>query len=309
MNFYLIEDDAATRRMLERILTEDGAGVVIGSSSCGSQVSLDDVRDADIILIDLLMPDQDGIETIRLLRAQGFTGRFVMISQVENKEMVEEAYRSGVEYFIHKPINRLEILSVCKRVSEYLSLQQSISSIRRSLSALDELAAISPTGALLPVERTFESQAFDLLARLGIAGEAGAADLRNLLHYLYRQETEEGLRGHEIPMLKDLYQAVLRRDNPALSGPELLREVKAMEQRVRRTVLQTLGHLASIGLTDYTNPTFEHFAQRLFDFQEVRMRMREIKNGEKTTQCRLNIKKFITALYAEAKAARNGTPF
>ncbi|HEU4964111.1 MAG TPA: DNA-binding domain-containing protein, partial [Bacilli bacterium] len=67
-------------------------------------------------------------------------------------------------------------------------------------------------------------------------------------------------------------------------------------------VLQALSHLASIGLTDYTNPTFEHFAPRLFDFQEVRLRMNEVQAGEKATKSRLNIKKFLSALYSEAKA-------
>lgn len=74
-----------------------------------------------------------------------------------------------------------------------------------------------------------------------------------------------------------------------------------MEQRIRRIVLQTFTNLASIGLTDYTNPNFEHYAPRLFDFEEIRQRMEELKNGEKTTKCRLSIKKFITALYLETK--------
>ena len=32
-----------------------------------------------------------------------------MISQIVNKEMVGEAYEKGIEFFIHKPINRVEV--------------------------------------------------------------------------------------------------------------------------------------------------------------------------------------------------------
>lgn len=56
------------------------------------------------------MPGLDGIQTIKKLRAQGFTGAFVMISQVENKEMIGQAYLHGIDTYIHKPINRYEVV-------------------------------------------------------------------------------------------------------------------------------------------------------------------------------------------------------
>jgi two-component system response regulator YcbB len=298
MRYYLIEDDAATRRMLELIITSEGLGTIVGTSRDGSEVSLDEVREADIVLIDLLMPGRDGIETIRALREEGYDGRFVMISQVENKEMVAEAYLSGVDTYIHKPVNRLEVLSVLRRVAKHRQLEQSLTSIRRSLSALDTAAAAGRPSAA----KSFESHVGDLLSRLGISGEAGASDLSRILSYLHRLESAGNHLHRELPTLKELYQSVLAADNPNLSGEQLQREIKAMEQRLRRAILQALGHMASIGLTDYANPTFEHYAPRLFDFQEVRLRMTEIQNGERTTKCRLSIKKFISALYAEIQA-------
>jgi two-component system, response regulator YcbB len=299
LRFFLIEDDPATRRMLENILRDGAMGDVVGTAASGSEVSMEHVRDADIVLIDLLMPGRDGIETIRELKAQGYAGRFVMISQVENKEMVGEAYLAGVEYFIHKPVNRVEVLGVLRRVAENLSLQQSIVSIRRSLSALDEL---SPTRTQhVAAGRTFTQSVHELLARLGIAGEAGASDLAKLLGFLHGQEEQGRMRG-ELPMLKEMYVAYLEDGSRNLPEEHLSRETKALEQRLRRLTLQALGHLASIGLTDYANPIFEHFAPRLFDFGDVRLRMDELRAGEKSTKCRLNIKKFLSALYAEAKA-------
>ncbi|PWK13434.1 response regulator [Tumebacillus permanentifrigoris] len=296
MNFFLIEDDPATRRMLERILEDGGLGEVIGAAASGLEVAIEDVRPADIVLIDLLMPGKDGIETIRDLRSQGYQGRFVMISQVENKEMVGEAYQAGVDMFIHKPVNRLEVLAVVKRVAEHCKLEQSLTTIRRSLSLLDGHAGGRSPATV--TYKTFEDHAHDSLNTLGIAGESGSSDLLQILYYLHRTEG----RWRELPMLKDLYQAVLIGDDPSISYEQMVREIKAMEQRLRRTVLQALGHIASIGLTDYANPTFEQYAPRLFDFQDVRTRMKEIQDGEKTTRCRLNIKKFLTALYTEVKA-------
>ncbi|MCO6062872.1 glutamine utilization two-component system response regulator GlnL, partial [Pseudomonas sp. MOB-449] len=78
-----------------------------------------------ILLIDLLMPGRDGIETIRQIQ-NTYSGKIVMISQVEAKEMVGEAYSLGIEYFIHKPINRIEIVTVLQKVKERIELEHSI---------------------------------------------------------------------------------------------------------------------------------------------------------------------------------------
>ena len=60
------------------------------------------------------MPARDGIQTIRHIHPE-FKGKVIMISQVEAKEMMAEAYELGIEYYIHKPVNRIEIVSVIRR--------------------------------------------------------------------------------------------------------------------------------------------------------------------------------------------------
>ena len=56
-----------------------------------------------------------------------------MISQVVNKEMVAEAYEKGVEFFIHKPINKIEVEMVLRKTEEQYRLKNSIQAIRQSL--------------------------------------------------------------------------------------------------------------------------------------------------------------------------------
>ena len=88
----------------------------------------------DFVLIDFLMPELDGIETIEQLQNEGFRGHFIMISQVVNKEMVGEAYERGIEFFIHKPINRIEVSSILKKTAEQLQLRNSLLQIQESLA-------------------------------------------------------------------------------------------------------------------------------------------------------------------------------
>ncbi|TGV06050.1 response regulator, partial [Mesorhizobium sp. M00.F.Ca.ET.186.01.1.1] len=70
IRFFLIEDDAVVRRMLERIIADSGLGEIVGQASDGNCVSIDQLYGVDVVLIDLLMPGLDGIQTIKKLQAR-----------------------------------------------------------------------------------------------------------------------------------------------------------------------------------------------------------------------------------------------
>lgn len=293
LRYFLMDDDAVIRKMLGKIIFENDLGEIVGEADDGLKVSISELNDVDVVFVDLLMPGRDGIETIKFLQEGGFKGRFIMISQVENKEMIGEAYQQGIDTFIQKPINRLEVLSVLKRVSEHLQLEQSLHSIRKSLSILD----ISPRKNVQEQKETnVELKIRQLMSQIGIAGDAGAADFSYIMKWLMANFKADGFG--ELPPLKKLYFEILQ-SYSGKKNKDLQKEVRAMEQRIRRMVFQSFTHLSSLGLTDYANPTFEYYGTRLFDFEEVRKRMRELDGGQKNTSCKINIRKFIAAFYLE----------
>ncbi|GMB08239.1 response regulator [Thermolongibacillus altinsuensis] len=310
LRFFLIEDDAVIRKMLEKIITESGLGEVVGQAEDGLHVSIDQLYSVDVVLIDLLMPGLDGIQTMKKLKAEGFTGPFVMISQVENKEMVGQAYLHGVDTYIQKPINRYEVISVLKRVADHLSLVSSLDSIRRFLQVVDDKRknsydfdsnySLHRSITYTYEKNSLEQKVRQLLLVLGIAGEAGSSDLLHIMKWLSERE-RRGKTIHDLPQLKELYMQILCQMHSTQDEHSLQKEMRAMEQRIRRLVFQAFTHLSSLGLTDYANPTFEHFAPRLFDFEEIRLRMQELEAGEKTTKCRINVRKFLSAFYMEVK--------
>src|SRR5689334_8826431 len=109
MRFFIVEDDEAVRCILSEIIEDFDLGEVVGEADNGSTVDskLLSYKKVDILIIDLLMPIKDGLNTVKDLASE-FNGKIIMISQVENKEMIGKAYALGVEYYITKPINRLE---------------------------------------------------------------------------------------------------------------------------------------------------------------------------------------------------------
>lgn len=299
MRFFIVDDDPAVRSMLTQIIEDADLGEVCGEAEDGSMIDGDylEWKRIDILLIDLLMPKRDGIETIRTL--QSFSGKIVMISQIESKEMIAEAYSLGIEYYVTKPINRLEIISVLQKVCERLLLQQSIEDIQRSLQVL---SAAPGRKRAVNTESSIRSAAKFLLTELGMISESGSKDLLAVIDYLQLWE-----RAHEgsgnFPSLKEMFSSVAAAKLNSTDEVQIQKEVKATEQRVRRAIDQALTHIASLGLADYGNPKFENYATTFFDFTEVRKRMMEMESHEQTgiSTARINTKKFLLVLFMEAK--------
>ncbi|WP_274653413.1 response regulator [Paenibacillus humicola] len=288
--FAIVDDDAVSRQMLQHIIEDSLLGDVVGAAAGGREgVRTILNRIPDIVLIDLLMPDQDGIETVAQLKENGFRGKFIMISQVENKEMVGQAYQTGIEFFIHKPINRVEVVSVLAKVNEQRRYERHLYEIKRALSAFGD-AEQTP----LPKARTVRDTVSPILMDLGILGENGSKEIVAIIEYLALRMEE---RTSDFPPLKELYEAAARKYKQ--SRGDIEKESKAIEQRIRRTVMAALTNLASIGLTDYSNPKFEHYAPLYFDFQDVRMKMRAMDEEPHPDKGKVNIKKFVQVLFLE----------
>lgn len=290
LSFGIVDDDAVSRRMLQKIIEKGGLGEVVGTAGSGSEgekVLLETTP--DVVVIDLLMPDQDGIETIIRLKEQGYQGKYVMISQIENKEMIGKAYQAGVEFYIQKPINKIEVEAVLSKVNEQWNISRSLQEIKESLTKLS-LLHTGPES--IRKKRGVREIMQPILMDMGIVGDTGSRDLMDIMEHLTRHHKAEG-----IPPLKELYETVSRCHK--VKEADVEKEGKAVEQRIRRTVMGALTHIASIGLTDYSNPKFEHYAPLYFEFQDVRMKMKEIDENSKPEKGKVNIKKFLQVLYLE----------
>ncbi|MFI8625463.1 response regulator [Bacillus altitudinis] len=310
MRFFIADDDRAIRSILGQIIEDEDLGEVVDEADDGIQLEAHslNLKKVDILLIDLLMPARDGIQTIRHIHPE-FKGKVIMISQVEAKEMMAEAYELGIEYYIHKPVNRIEIVSVIRKVMERIKLEKSIYDIQASLRHVLPLEpVISHETGTGSKRRTMKEAGEFLLSELGIVGESGSKDLLEILIYLHETQTAN---SHEVnfPPLKQLFiKTAERKLGRGAADVEVMREVKAAEQRIRRAIHHSLNHFASLGLTDFSNPKFEHYASKFFDFTDVSQRMKEMQKTSSSAGStgRVNTKKFVQIFYFEAKQLFEG---
>ncbi|MBQ4816541.1 response regulator [Bacillus pumilus] len=304
MRFFIVDDDEAVRSSLAQLIEDEELGFVAGEAEDGAELTASYLNDLhiDILCIDLLMPERDGLETIRAIKDE-FHGKYLMLSQVETKELIGQAYTLGVEYYVTKPINRVEVLSVLHLMIERLHLEHSIENIQHSLKSVMQFQQRGQTKTKQRGKTLAEAGQF-LLAELGIVGEKGSKDLLDMILFTDQYLALHTEHHDSFPSLKVIFNGVTEdKLNEPYTSADIAREAKAAEQRVRRAINQSLKHIASLGLTDFSHPTFENYASKFFDFTIVRKKMSELtkETSGREEHTRINVKKFVQVLYYEAK--------
>lgn len=75
-----------------------------------------------VVVMDLLMPDMDGIEAMRRIRAKGCDTKAVLLTSYEGADRLEEAIEAGVTSYLLKTMLPEELLLAVKRTADDLSI-------------------------------------------------------------------------------------------------------------------------------------------------------------------------------------------
>jgi CheY-like chemotaxis protein len=109
----VIEDDALNRDLASRILTRRGHEVVLAENG-ETGILMAASEDPDIILLDLAMPDMDGFETARRIKAASPTGDIpiIALTAFAAREVTKDrALEAGCDDFDTKPIDSQRLLA------------------------------------------------------------------------------------------------------------------------------------------------------------------------------------------------------
>ncbi|SFU75281.1 response regulator [Alicyclobacillus macrosporangiidus] len=116
-NRILVVDDAAfMRMMIKDILTKNGYEVV-GEASDGAQaVEKYQELQPDLVTLDITMPEMDGIEALKRIRAADPNARVIMCSAMGQQAMVIDAIQAGAKDFVVKPFQADRVIAAVKKV-------------------------------------------------------------------------------------------------------------------------------------------------------------------------------------------------
>jgi two-component system, chemotaxis family, chemotaxis protein CheY len=114
---YLIVDDSVfARKNLARMIESFG-GQLAGEAGDGvTAISEYDRTDPDIVLMDITMPQMEGIEAAEKIVQKHPNARVVMVSSVGYQENIVAALQRGARHFVQKPVKPEVLYEVIKYV-------------------------------------------------------------------------------------------------------------------------------------------------------------------------------------------------
>jgi len=110
MRVLLVEDDPTTSRSIELMLTH--ANLNVYATDLGEEgIDLAKLYDYDLILLDLMLPDRDGIEVCRNLRRRKVATPIIMLTALSAVEEKIDGLDAGADDYITKPFQFEELLA------------------------------------------------------------------------------------------------------------------------------------------------------------------------------------------------------
>jgi len=270
MKFYIVDDDINVVRILSNVIEKNNSFEIVGSATNGEKAFKEIlIMKPNIVLVDLLMPIMDGNTLVKELKAIQPQLSFIMVSQVLDSQVRSESYESGIEFFITKPINKIEVERVISKVAEKIELDNTISNIKKIFQTTERQVKGQNEYYIVRIK--------NILGTLGMLGEKGTSDIIKITLYLL--ENDISFVDYNFDLLEN----------------KLGDSDRIVKQRVRRAIKNGLTNIANLGVNDYSNDIFHVYANILFDFSSVKAEMDWIA-GKKSTRGKISLNKFFEGL-------------
>jgi len=115
-NILICDDAAFMRMMIKDILTKNGYTVAGEAENGAKAVEKYNELKPDLVLMDITMPELDGIQALKKIKAMAPNAVVIMCSAMGQQAMVIESIQAGAKDFIVKPFQADRVLEAVKKV-------------------------------------------------------------------------------------------------------------------------------------------------------------------------------------------------
>jgi len=133
----VVDDEEQVRRMLGRMLQRHGYGFIPAADAAEARKCLDD-QTFDLVLCDVKMPGESGIDLAKDIGAQYEDTAVIMLTAVDDSEVARGAIEAGVYGYILKPFKPNEVIINIRNALRRRDLEMANRSYRRNLERMVE---------------------------------------------------------------------------------------------------------------------------------------------------------------------------
>jgi len=173
MHTLLIVDDDKTARYGVRRSLENRYRILEAESTAAARQVIT-TEAPDLLLLDIEMPEESGLDLLRELKAKGESPVVIMITAYGSEKIAVEAMKSGAYDYLPKPFEVDELRLVVEKAFQHLELAEENQQLKRQLVAEGQFGAM--VGSTEPMRKLFEVAARVATADVTvlIQGESGS---------------------------------------------------------------------------------------------------------------------------------------
>lgn len=128
MRILVVEDQTKTSQFVKRGLNEVGYSVDIAETGSAAE-SFMASSEYDLVILDVMLPDQSGIDTARHLRRDGFSGPILMLTALSTTKDKVNGLDAGADDYLTKPFSFEELLARVRALLRRSSSKNIINSV------------------------------------------------------------------------------------------------------------------------------------------------------------------------------------
>jgi two-component system, NtrC family, response regulator AtoC len=254
----VVDDDESIRRYIAKLLTQSGYDVKTASNGKEALTLLRTGQDVSLAILDILMPEMDGLETLNEIRKLQGDLPILMLSALGQTNIIVKAMKAGATDYLVKPFEEEELELAITKSLEKKKLLNEISNLKRQLR-VDELKGefIYNSPKMQRVKDLVE-QVADTDVSVLIEGESGTGKelVARALHYgsnmkdkpfvkvncaaLPHDLLESELFGYERGAFTGAYKSKAGKFELANTGTIFLDEIGEMDMGIQSKLLQVL---------------------------------------------------------------------
>ena len=180
---WVVDDDPAIRELLTFIVSE--AGYEVDAFASGAEVLASSGKPPDAILLDLMMPEVDGVAVLKEVSRRHPRLPVIMVTADNDVQRAVEVTKLGAYDYLVKPIDQERLLTTLSRALSHGSLEKEVARLKEELSDRYHLRRIVGSSSAMrkvydQIEKVLESE-----ITVFIAGESGTGKelVAKAIHY------------------------------------------------------------------------------------------------------------------------------
>ena len=241
----IVEDERTALRALKLILEDEGYAVL--EAACGEdglRIALEERP--DLILLDIRLPDVDGITVLQRLRAADSHAAVIIMTAETSSANAIRATQFGAFDYLSKPLNDEHLLLLIRRALEYRQLEAEVRSLRAPAAEVAVPGMVGHTPAMQEVYKTIGRVA-DSAATVLVTGESGTGKelVANALHEFSGRRARPLVKVNCAAIPSDLLEAELFGHEKGAFTNAISRRIGRFEQAQGGTLfLDEVGDLS-----------------------------------------------------------------